>query len=470
MARRIPLEAATHALKDHSIPPPEWLRGAITARVIPGRRSIRMLLPYAVASCVILLAAAIFIFRPTAGGRVGLTKNKTDAAKLQPATLHPTDGSPAADSLSSPVPAKVADAASTASVSPLSLSMAVGGEEYPLTDNSLLATFTNYHYPQLRNFLTENKKEQSRKIRLDQYTNISLSGLMVAALKDLYDLRPDGSPTRKAKKTRQRLEKWNEEDKSQFDLRYNSNPLDPIDLAEFLFPPWLSFNRHPGRSPIPTTGSQSPILPSGSQSSIASTGFRVPDSAGLGGSRSTKNSPLTVAYSLTVLAKKNNTGIAEAYNGGIQTLFSTDNQARLRLSSLMRIQSILLTRNTKTITLLTESAKPQQKSILSQGQWFAYNNKYANARYALSEDTLRVLGYPCRKALVTLNGGRRITAWYTPEIQNSAQALLEPAFTGVPGLVLRYEYTSHRKTIQYTATSLSRQPIAPSVFALPVTP
>src|SRR5580698_117967 len=52
---------------------------------------------------------------------------------------------------------------------------------------------------------------------------------------------------------------------------------------------------------------------------------------------------LTISYSITITSKKPGTGIAETYNGGIETLFAGAHVARMRLVSLMRIQSIFIT-------------------------------------------------------------------------------------------------------------------------------
>src|SRR6185437_15109281 len=191
----------------------------------------------------------------------------------------------------------------------------------------------------------------------------------------------------------------------------------------------------------------------------------TPDSA----SRSSlnDNSPLTISYTLALSTKKTNTCIGETYNGGMQTLFMQHGYSRLRFASLMRIQSEIITPAARTVAILAESVKPRQEIDLTSGQWSAYTSKYAAATYSLVDDSVVILGYRCKKAVIGLRDGRRVTAWYTPGIQQPAQARLEPGFAGIPGLVLRYEYTCRRKTVRYTATELSRRPIDPSVFAIP---
>jgi len=163
-------------------------------------------------------------------------------------------------------------------------------------------------------------------------------------------------------------------------------------------------------------------------------------------------------------------GIAETYNGGVETLFAGSGQARIRLVSLMRIQSIFMSSSgdqSKRFTIVKESGKDKYVTRLTEEEWKQYNKKYDGAVCKLTEDTSEVLHFRCKKAVVTLKNGSVITAWYTADIQAPAFSRLSPAFSGIPGLVLKYEYTYKRKTITYTATSISRAPISRDVFKTP---
>ena len=432
-------------LEDHSIPPPPHLRAIIT-----GPRRSRPFVQYAAAACILLCTIGFIVYRTTRRHDASVTQNKPNTIPA----ITPTDTlEQSVTAAATKVPAAgIPDSANTKAITLSPIALSVDGDRFTLTDNNPLATFTSYNYPALGKHVNNKKNETVLHIHLDQYTNIALSPVMTATLRDLYDTRPDGTLSRKAKKTRDRLDRWDIEDRKEFDLHSTSNPLDPIDLAEFLFPPLFSFGRHSGGTPLPAA------IPA-----------KHPDSPAT--QATAASSPLTVSYTLTLVTKKTNTGIAEAYSGGIQTLFDAGagagGHARLRLASLMRIQSIFLTPGAETVTILTESAKPRNSVTLTPGQWSRYNDKYTRATRDLLHDTVVVLGYPCKKALITLHDGRCISAWYTPNIQDQAQARLEPAFAGIPGLVLRYEYTCRKKTVRYTATSLSRQPIDPSVFLIP---
>jgi hypothetical protein len=179
---------------------------------------------------------------------------------------------------------------------------------------------------------------------------------------------------------------------------------------------------------------------------------------------------LTIPYSITITSKRSGTGIAETYNGGIETLFVGSHAARLRLVSLMRIQSVFITTDKnllKNVTVIKESGNIKHRSFFTPGQWMQYNNKYAGSTSKMTRDTAMILRHICKKAIISLRDGRQLTAYYTPDIQRPAFSWLEPAFSQIPGLVLKYAYTYKRKTITYTATAISNSPISADILAIP---
>lgn len=67
--------------------------------------------------------------------------------------------------------------------------------------------------------------------------------------------------------------------------------------------------------------------------------------------------------------------------------------------------------------------------------------------------------------MVQLADGRSITAYYTPELP-TLPALYQPAFAGLPGLVLEYSYSYEAGRITYTATVVRQEQISPGIFLL----
>ncbi|WP_315818056.1 hypothetical protein [Paraflavitalea speifideaquila] len=108
------------------------------------------------------------------------------------------------------------------------------GDGMALVDNDFLVTFASYQYETLPAFLAE-EEDSEMKIRLDQYSYFTISENMMNSLKKMYQRRSRGTPTRRARKEKEKLEEWKQADETWFDLKQDKNPLDAIDLAEFIF-------------------------------------------------------------------------------------------------------------------------------------------------------------------------------------------------------------------------------------------
>jgi hypothetical protein len=164
--------------------------------------------------------------------------------------------------------------------------------------------------------------------------------------------------------------------------------------------------------------------------------------------------------------------IAETYNGGLKTTFVKNDIVRLRLVSLMRMQSIFYNNKKglkiKNATILKESGKDRLKMYLNANEWKKFNAKYDSLRCDVyKDDTIRILDKLCTKAIITIKDSTKLIAYFLPGLKCKALAAAEPLFGSIPGLVMKYIYTKGNKSIEYTATSLKFAPIAASVFSIP---
>jgi hypothetical protein len=110
------------------------------------------------------------------------------------------------------------------------------GRGLQLVENDFIVTFASYQYEALPAFLAEEEDVESELlVRLDQYSYFTISENMLSSLRKMYQQRKRGTPTRRARKEREKLEQWKSADEVRFDLKQANNPLDPIDMAEFIF-------------------------------------------------------------------------------------------------------------------------------------------------------------------------------------------------------------------------------------------
>jgi hypothetical protein len=104
--------------------------------------------------------------------------------------------------------------------------------EGQLYDNDILFTLVNYKNRNWQQFFT--KAITDKKITLNKYSYHNLTDKMVEMLQDMYLAKGNGKPTRKAKKTKRKFEKWRKKDERYFDKNLQKNPADIIDLSEFI--------------------------------------------------------------------------------------------------------------------------------------------------------------------------------------------------------------------------------------------
>jgi hypothetical protein len=112
-------------------------------------------------------------------------------------------------------------------------SFSIAGMKTPMVDNDFLATFASFNENALPAFL-QSDAPISTIISVDQYTDIVVTDKMGAFMKKMYKTRKSGKPTRKARKAKQKLEKWKVADSTYFSNETLNNPLNPIDLGNFI--------------------------------------------------------------------------------------------------------------------------------------------------------------------------------------------------------------------------------------------
>ncbi|UAY52750.1 hypothetical protein [Ferruginibacter albus] len=120
---------------------------------------------------------------------------------------------------------------SSASLAPIKSTLKK--ERTTLVDNDVILTLVSYKYADYSGLLAKIKK--NKKIKLDNFSYVTVSDKMNAMLKDMYSTKRNLKPTRKAKKIKRTLNNWKKEDEKYFDAaRSSKNPVDIIDLSEFV--------------------------------------------------------------------------------------------------------------------------------------------------------------------------------------------------------------------------------------------
>jgi GLPGLI family protein len=152
----------------------------------------------------------------------------------------------------------------------------------------------------------------------------------------------------------------------------------------------------------------------------------------------------------------------------LKTVYIKSNNARIDLVAPAYVQTTIYNKTTVTATLLRSFGEDKYMTSLNTKQWRKVNAPLDSIQIQFTTDSISILDYACKKALLQLKNGDIITVYYTSSIIPSVREY-EYMFKDIPGFVLGYEMTDNAgvKTI-FKATQINLyNPVAASKFDIP---
>jgi len=151
-----------------------------------------------------------------------------------------------------------------------------------------------------------------------------------------------------------------------------------------------------------------------------------------------------------------------------KTVYIKSNNARIDLVAPAFAQSTIYNKSTGMATVLRSFGEDKYMTSLNAKQWRKLNMPLDSMQIQLTTDSISVLDYSCKKALLQLKNGTTVTVYYTTAIIPSVRDY-EYMFKDIPGFVLGYEMVDDLglKTI-FRATQINLyNPVAASKFDIP---
>ncbi|MCZ2223250.1 MAG: hypothetical protein LC122_06425 [Chitinophagales bacterium] len=159
----------------------------------------------------------------------------------------------------------------------------------------------------------------------------------------------------------------------------------------------------------------------------------------------------------------------ETFKATIKTVYIKGNQSRVDFISPSFSQSVIYDKNTGNAVILREIGNNKFLTKLSSDAWIKTNSRFENTTIKTLDETKTILGYECKKAILTLADGVSLNLYYLPKFIPSVKEF-EYQFKDLPGLVLEYEsQDKNGQIIKYTATKINVSPVPISKFDIPTT-
>ncbi len=176
----------------------------------------------------------------------------------------------------------------------------------------------------------------------------------------------------------------------------------------------------------------------------------------------------TVNYSICVNdAEKVDNEMIALLKSSSKVVYIKGNDSRVDLISPTFLQTLLYNKVNGSAVILREMGANKFITKLDNKTWIQQNSKYNNLTITYTNDSKKIIGYDCKKAILQLQNGNTFSVYYAPSIVPSVKEF-EFQFKDIPGFVLEYETKeSNSQTITYTATKINFNPVQASKFDVP---
>ncbi len=170
----------------------------------------------------------------------------------------------------------------------------------------------------------------------------------------------------------------------------------------------------------------------------------------------------TVDYSISIGGE--NADVAKASS---KTVYIKGVHSRVDWVSTAFTQTVLYDKAEGNAVILREIGNNKLMTKLDNAAWKNQNKQFDGSSITLDTATKIILGYECKKAILTLKSGTVVNLFYAVNIIPSVKEF-EYQFKDVPGFVLEYESVeSDGKKVKYTATKINLNPVVASKFEVP---
>ena len=176
----------------------------------------------------------------------------------------------------------------------------------------------------------------------------------------------------------------------------------------------------------------------------------------------------TVIFKITLDDGTVDKDVSNSISKSAKTVYIKGNDSRVDLVSPAIQQSVVYDKTQNTAVVLREFGTNKFMNRLSKEQWVTANKQYQGMAISLVNETKTILGYECKKAMITLKDGTVFSLYYATAIIPSVKEF-EYQFKDVPGFVLEYQIkeSGDNTLVNYRAEKISLSPVLASKFDIP---
>ena len=174
----------------------------------------------------------------------------------------------------------------------------------------------------------------------------------------------------------------------------------------------------------------------------------------------------TLQYDISIVSSGNEAPLTNSLNGATLIIYVKPPFSRTEMKSSLGTETTVYDNRSGTGFILKEYSGQKLMISMNAANWAEKNRLYENLNFNISEETITINNYKCKKAVATLPDGKIFTVYYNPDIIISNKKF-NNAFAQLPGLPVQYELQSGNLNFKYLLSKISYDIIVQSKFEAP---
>ena len=174
----------------------------------------------------------------------------------------------------------------------------------------------------------------------------------------------------------------------------------------------------------------------------------------------------TINYDIVINTGSDKPQAADFFDGATSTVYIKGPKSRTEMVSSLGTQATVIDGTKNSIVVLKEYGDQRYMIQMTPADWSEVNKRFENVSFNFTEESKKILGYTCKKAIGKLADGTTFNVWYTPELIPENKDF-QSANKSLPGLAMEYEASMGKLNVTYTVSKLSFNPVPVAKFDLP---
>lgn len=174
----------------------------------------------------------------------------------------------------------------------------------------------------------------------------------------------------------------------------------------------------------------------------------------------------TLVYNISIQTGSTEPKMADMLDGATTTIYIKGTQSRSELVSGLGSEVTIYDSKKGSGVILKDYSGQKLMITLTSEDWDKKNSKYEGITFETTNETLKIAGYDCKKAIAKLKDGSSFVVYYTPELE-VADKDYDSQFKNLPGLALQYEWQSGKMKFKYTLSKINFDVVPASKFDIP---